>query len=106
MEINGPFAEQLGVTVTEMGFIQVAPPFFETTVPGVFAVGDCASILKTVSITESPATYIGHDPSSKVSWDAVNRVSVLTHSQVPQALYMGSFAAQGISSHLCLVHDV
>jgi pyruvate/2-oxoglutarate dehydrogenase complex dihydrolipoamide dehydrogenase (E3) component len=105
MEVNRIFAEQLGVTITEMGFIQVAPPYFETTVPGVFAVGDCASIFKTVSVPQDPARSAVH-PMAAISLQGVNWTVMLTHSQVPQALSMGSFAAQGISSQLCLVHDV
>lgn len=54
MEVNGPFAEQLGVTMSEMGHIQVMPPFHETTVPGVFAIGDCAAMFKTVSFSKKP----------------------------------------------------
>ncbi|KIX09581.1 uncharacterized protein Z518_00661 [Rhinocladiella mackenziei CBS 650.93] len=47
-EINGPFLRQLDVEV-ENGVIKTVPPFYETTVSGVFAVGDCATALKTVT---------------------------------------------------------
>ena len=43
---NGPFVEQLGIELEPMGHIKVTPPFNETSVPGVFAVGDCATMMK------------------------------------------------------------
>ena len=41
-QVNGSFAEQLSLEMTELGFIKTTAPFYETGVPGVFAVGDCA----------------------------------------------------------------
>ncbi|KAK4451417.1 putative thioredoxin reductase-like protein 1 [Podospora aff. communis PSN243] len=46
--VNGPFASQLGLELTEQGFIKVKAPFNEASVKGVFAVGDCASPLPAV----------------------------------------------------------
>ncbi|CZT23693.1 related to thioredoxin reductase [Ramularia collo-cygni] len=43
---NGRFAAQLGVETNEQGFYNTRPPFFETTVPGCFAAGDCADPFK------------------------------------------------------------
>ncbi|PGH15384.1 hypothetical protein AJ80_05568 [Polytolypa hystricis UAMH7299] len=49
-EVNGPFAQQLSLELTQEGDIRVKQPFYETaSVPGVFAVGDCASIGKAVA---------------------------------------------------------
>ncbi|MCJ1247518.1 hypothetical protein MMC30_004732 [Trapelia coarctata] len=47
-KINGPFHEQLGLDVEPMGFIKTTPPFNETSLPGVFAVGDCGTMMKAV----------------------------------------------------------
>ncbi|KAK4239025.1 hypothetical protein C8A03DRAFT_43329 [Achaetomium macrosporum] len=47
-QVNGPFVEQLGLEINEMGVIKTNPPFYETTVPGVFAIGDCASPMHAV----------------------------------------------------------
>jgi gliotoxin/aspirochlorine biosynthesis thioredoxin reductase len=47
-KVNGPFVSQLGLELTEMGVIKVTPPFHETSVKGVFAVGDCASPIPAV----------------------------------------------------------
>ncbi|PWY93217.1 thioredoxin reductase glit [Aspergillus sclerotioniger CBS 115572] len=54
-ELNGPFAKQLALTLTEGGEIQTSAPFHETSVPGVFAVGDCATPYKAVT----PALMMG-----------------------------------------------
>ncbi|KAI1120160.1 thioredoxin reductase glit [Nemania abortiva] len=45
MQVNGPFAEQLGLETFTFGheIIKVNAPFHETSVKGVFAIGDCAS---------------------------------------------------------------
>ncbi|KAH8723042.1 thioredoxin reductase glit [Phaeosphaeriaceae sp. PMI808] len=49
-EANGPFAQHLSLELTEEGDIRVKPPFYESTsVPGVFAAGDCGSFGKAVS---------------------------------------------------------
>lgn len=48
-QAKGPFSQQLGLALTPTGDIATTPPFGETTVPGVFAVGDCATQLKAVS---------------------------------------------------------
>ncbi|KAL4969537.1 thioredoxin reductase gliT [Aspergillus stella-maris] len=54
-EINGSFATQLALNMTEGGDIQTTQPFYETSVQGVFAVGDCATPLKAVT----PAVSMG-----------------------------------------------
>ena len=48
-EVNGPFARQLALELTEGGDIKTSQPFFETSVPGCFATGDCATYMKAVT---------------------------------------------------------
>ncbi|MCJ1271571.1 hypothetical protein MMC22_011473 [Lobaria immixta] len=48
-ELNGPFAHQLSLELTDQGDIKTTQPFYESTVPGVFAAGDCATPLKAVT---------------------------------------------------------
>lgn len=48
LELNGPFASQLGLEVGPQGEIVVSPPFSETSVKGVFAAGDAASVTRIV----------------------------------------------------------
>ncbi|POR35291.1 Thioredoxin reductase [Tolypocladium paradoxum] len=47
-QVNGPFVEQLSLEMNDMGVIKTNQPFYETTVPGVFAVGDCAAPMPAV----------------------------------------------------------
>ena len=44
--VQGSFAEQLGVAFTPTGDILATPPFFQTSVRGVFAAGDCITPYK------------------------------------------------------------
>lgn len=46
--MNGPWADQLGLEMALSGDPKVTPPFFATSVPGVFACGDLSSPLKIV----------------------------------------------------------
>ena len=48
-KLNGPWGEQLELETTDQGLIKVNFPFNETTVAGVFAVGDCATPLQAVT---------------------------------------------------------
>jgi len=41
---------ELGLGLTPMGDIQLTGPFKETTVPGVFAAGDCATMQKSIPV--------------------------------------------------------
>ncbi|CZT16506.1 related to thioredoxin reductase [Ramularia collo-cygni] len=43
---NGSFVKDLNLETEPFGFIKVTPPFNETSVPGVFAIGDCATMMK------------------------------------------------------------
>ncbi|KAA8645296.1 hypothetical protein EYZ11_003683 [Aspergillus tanneri] len=45
-KINGPFHEQLGLDIDPAGFIKTNPPFNEASQQGVFAVGDCGTMMK------------------------------------------------------------
>jgi thioredoxin reductase len=43
---QGPFVAQLGLATTPLGDIQADGPFYQTSVPGVYAVGDCSTPYK------------------------------------------------------------
>lgn len=55
--LNGPFVDQLGLEVTESGTIKTSQPFYETSVRRVFAVGDCATPMKSVTVALSTGTF-------------------------------------------------
>lgn len=48
-EVNGPFAAQLGCELTPQGDYKTTNMFGETTAHGVFAAGDCATMIKAVT---------------------------------------------------------
>jgi thioredoxin reductase len=47
---NGPFVEQLHLELGDNGEIKTSSPFQETNVPGVYAVGDIATMFRMVSL--------------------------------------------------------
>ncbi|MCJ1471292.1 hypothetical protein MMC07_009940, partial [Pseudocyphellaria aurata] len=55
--LNGPFAHQLGLELTEQGDIKTTQPWHESSVPGVFAAGDCAIPLKAVTQALAMGTF-------------------------------------------------
>lgn len=55
---NGPWVEQLGLETTPQGDIKVNLPFNETSVPGVFAAGDCSSMVKAASMSLSSGAIV------------------------------------------------
>ncbi|KAI0548749.1 FAD/NAD(P)-binding domain-containing protein [Xylaria curta] len=57
-ELNGPFAKDLGVEITPQGHINTLPPFFNTSVPGVFAAGDCATLMKSVPTATMMGSFV------------------------------------------------
>lgn len=60
--LNGPFAEQLGLETIESGEIKASPMLNETSMPGVFAIGDCATPMKAVT----PAMYMGSGTAAAI----------------------------------------
>jgi gliotoxin/aspirochlorine biosynthesis thioredoxin reductase len=58
-QLRGPLADQLELALTPSGDIATSPPFLETSVKGVFAVGDCSTMLKVVSGALSSGSFAG-----------------------------------------------
>ncbi|THV43804.1 hypothetical protein BGAL_0901g00010 [Botrytis galanthina] len=65
-EQTNNLAHQLGVELTEQGDIKVTTPFNETSVRGVFATGDCASMLKNVVGAMYSGTCAGAGVGSQI----------------------------------------
>ncbi|KAI8630666.1 FAD/NAD(P)-binding domain-containing protein [Xylariaceae sp. FL1651] len=57
-ELNGPFAKDLGVELAPQGHINAPPPFFFTNVPGVYAAGDCATLMKAVPTATMMGSFV------------------------------------------------
>lgn len=47
-QLNGPFAQQLGLELTPQGDLKATPPFYQTSSPGMFTAGDTSSPVKIV----------------------------------------------------------
>lgn len=45
-QLNGTFAQQLGLELTPQGDLKTTPPFYQTSLPGVFTAGDTSSPVK------------------------------------------------------------
>ncbi|KAH8687709.1 hypothetical protein BGZ60DRAFT_522359 [Tricladium varicosporioides] len=58
-KLRGDLANQLGLEINDKGVIQVYPPFNETSVSGVFACGDCAAPMQTVTQAIYSGTLCG-----------------------------------------------
>ncbi|RYC63013.1 hypothetical protein CHU98_g3183 [Xylaria longipes] len=57
-ELNGSFAKDLGVELAPQGHINTIPPFFNTNVPGVYAAGDCATLMKSVPTATMMGSFV------------------------------------------------
>lgn len=58
-KLDRKFADQLGLNISKMGDIEVMPPFCKTNVAGVYAAGDCATPMKTISNAMTMGAYAG-----------------------------------------------
>ena len=63
---RGPFAEQLGLEMTQGGDIKTTPPFSATSVKGVFAVGDCGQAMKVIATAAASGNAAAAACSSQV----------------------------------------
>lgn len=59
MPVDRTLPDQLGCEMDPQTGIKVNPPFYSTTVPGVFAAGDCCSGLRSVLIGMSSGSCAG-----------------------------------------------
>jgi thioredoxin reductase len=58
-QMDGTLPKQLGVDMSEMGDLKVSPPFYKTNVSGVYAAGDCATMMKTIGNAMTMGAYAG-----------------------------------------------
>ncbi|CAD6584960.1 MAG: hypothetical protein ASARMPREDX12_001800 [Alectoria sarmentosa] len=58
-ELNRTLSDQLGLDYIPGGQIATIPPFCETSMEGVFAAGDCASMMKIIPNAISMGSYAG-----------------------------------------------
>ncbi|SPO06241.1 related to thioredoxin reductase [Cephalotrichum gorgonifer] len=72
-KVNSPLAEQLSLELSDGGDILTTPPFFESSVPGVFAIGDCGVQMKAVPV----ATYSGTMAAAGIGFQIIGEGSGL-----------------------------
>lgn len=58
-ELDRSLIDQLGLKISDRGDIDVMPPFCQTTAPGVYAAGDCASPAKIIPNAITMGAYAG-----------------------------------------------
>ncbi|KAF9771739.1 hypothetical protein IL306_010616, partial [Fusarium sp. DS 682] len=67
--VGGPFAEQLDLEMRAGGSILVEGDFQETSIRGVFAAGDCASLLKHESVGVGSGLQAGMAANLQIAED-------------------------------------
>lgn len=58
-EVDRSLAEQLGLAWSSTGHIDTSPPFCKTSVPGVYAAGDCATMMRIIPNAITMGAYAG-----------------------------------------------
>lgn len=73
---RGPFAEQLGLEQTPPGDIKAGPPFYQTTIKGVFAAGDSCGMMKNVPHAIFSGSLAGMGVSTQIAAEAQGQQSL------------------------------
>ncbi|KAI9880686.1 MAG: hypothetical protein M1830_001319 [Pleopsidium flavum] len=84
-EVKGPFAQQLALELTDEGDIRTRPPFCETSVHGVFAVGDCGTSEKAVAQAIATSTFGTSGLVIQLQADAEKLTTAQTVQSSPKA---------------------
>ncbi|KAI1435779.1 FAD/NAD(P)-binding domain-containing protein [Xylaria sp. CBS 124048] len=74
--LRGDLAAQLGVEMLPGNVVKVSPPFNQTSVRGVFAAGDCASPMQTISAAIHSGMCTGGGAPSQLQADMYNQRGV------------------------------
>ena len=70
---RGPFVEQLGLEQTPSADIKAGPPFFETSVKGVFAAGDSCGMMKNVPNAVFSGSLAGMGASFQITANSLGQ---------------------------------
>ncbi|KZF23927.1 FAD/NAD(P)-binding domain-containing protein [Xylona heveae TC161] len=70
---KGPFCENLGLEKTPSGDLKAGPPFYETSVKGVFAAGDNCSMMKNVPNAIFSGSLAAMGASSQILAEALGQ---------------------------------
>jgi thioredoxin reductase len=72
-KLRGNLAQQLGLERTPAGVIKVSPPFNQTSLRGVFAAGDCAMTMQTVTTALQSGTWTGGGVPLQIQAETYNQ---------------------------------
>ncbi|RWA06389.1 hypothetical protein EKO27_g8723 [Xylaria grammica] len=75
-KLRGNLAEQLGLEMTPMNTVKVNPPFNQTSLKGVFAAGDCASPMQTVTGALNGGTCTGGGAPLQIQAELYNQRAI------------------------------
>jgi len=75
--LRGKFAEQLGLEKGPNGDIVTKPPFFQTSVKGVFAAGDNSSPMKIVATALATGSSAGGGASGQIIAERLGQPSMV-----------------------------
>lgn len=75
--LRGDLHQQLGLQLSPAGTIVVSPPFNQTGVKGIFAAGDCASPMHTVTQALHSGTCAGGSAPLQVQAESWNQKSLV-----------------------------
>jgi gliotoxin/aspirochlorine biosynthesis thioredoxin reductase len=75
-KLRGDLAEQLGCDFTPMKTVLVKPPFNQTSIQGVFAAGDCASPMQTVTAALNSGTCVGGGAPLQIQAETYNQRAI------------------------------
>lgn len=74
--LKGDLAQQIGCEITPMNTIKVNPPFNQTSVKGVFAAGDCANPMQTLTQALFSGTAVGGGAPLQVQAENYNQKAI------------------------------
>lgn len=77
IKLRSALAEQLGVELLSTGTIKVSPPFNQTSVKGVFAAGDCASVMHNVTTATQAGVAAGCGAPLQIQAEALNHPGIV-----------------------------
>lgn len=75
-KLRGSLAQKLGLQLTPMGTIKVNPPFNQTDFKGVFAAGDCASPMHTITAAMHSGSCTGGGAPLQIQAETLNQKAV------------------------------
>ncbi|KAH7109294.1 hypothetical protein B0J11DRAFT_512951 [Dendryphion nanum] len=74
---QGPFVQQLGLQMSPMGDIQADAPFYQTTIKGVFAAGDCVTPFKVIPHAIASGNFAAVAAATQIQAEKYGHISMV-----------------------------